>query len=144
MITQIQIQIYSMIPLLLTKYLTHLYTHIPQTMSASNLTIFATEFRFLIARNIFCFTFLTFFMILLDLNHITPVPAFRYCILVLSCLHGLYAFPVVKVSWNTNMQTSQKNNLSMLGSLKKKKGKDAWKRTEIKMFKTWYKLQFRK
>ena len=29
----------------------------------------------------------------------------RYGILVLSCLHGPNAFPVVKVSWNTNMQT---------------------------------------
>ena len=72
------IQIYFMIPHLLTKYPTHLYIHIPNTMSATKPNLQQNfSFQLLV---IFVVLPSQHFLILFDLNHITPLPPFRYCI----------------------------------------------------------------
>ena len=71
------------LPFLLTKYLTHLFIHSYYQDYVSNLQ---QNFYSSIACNICCFAISTL-LILMDLNQITPLPPFRYRILVLSCLH---------------------------------------------------------
>ena len=82
-LSSLSIQIYFMIPFLLTKYLTHLFIHSYSQDYVSNLQ---QNFYSSIACNICCFAISTL-LILMDLNQITPLPPFRYRISVLSCLH---------------------------------------------------------